>query len=101
MKSEPLPPTTLTVKGAKTQVTLCQCLRCGNIWKPHKPNPAKCAACFSPLWNKPRVYRVEGAEEPTGTAKPRGKPFQPGFDERRGERNPRGAGRKSAGKKAV
>lgn len=80
-------PTTLTITGAKSQITLCQCCRCGNIWKPRKPDPAKCPACFSPLWNKERVYNIEGADAPTQVPKPRGKPFKSGFDERRIERD--------------
>ena len=76
---------TLTIQGAKQEVTLCQCSRCGNIWKPRRPDPppAKCPACFSPLWNKARAYHIGGAEPPTRAAKPRGKPFEKGFDARR------------------
>ncbi len=77
------------VKGAVCEVVLCQCNRCGNIWKPRQPKdgvpkqPSKCPACFSPLWNKPRVYEIEGAEAPTQAPKPRGKAFGEGYDERR------------------
>ena len=76
---------TLTIQGAKQAVTLCQCSRCGHLWKPRRPDPApsKCPACFSPLWNKARAYRIEGAEAPTRAARPRGKPFEKGFDARR------------------
>ncbi len=76
---------TLTVQGAKQTVTLCQCNRCGHLWKPRRssPAPSKCPACFSPLWNKARAYHIEGAEPPTRAPKPRGKPFQKGFDARR------------------
>ena len=76
-------PTRLTVTGTRQQVTLCQCSRCGNIWKPRKVNPAKCPACHSPLWDKERVYHLSGAHAPTQAPKPRGKPFQAGFDARR------------------
>ena len=86
MKPTTALPTTLIVKGVKCHILLCQCVRCGNIWKPRKPSPAKCPACFSPLWNKERVYSIEGADAPTQVPKPRGKPFEVGFDARR-ERN--------------
>lgn len=76
---------TLTIQGARQAVTLCQCNRCGHLWKPRRPDPqpSKCPSCFSPLWNKARTYRIEGAEPPTQAAKPRGKPFSKGFDARR------------------
>lgn len=76
-------PTHLTVQGAQRQVTLCQCLRCGNIWKPRKATPSKCPGCNTPLWNVPYAYEIEGKEPPTRTPKVRGKPFQAGFDARR------------------
>jgi hypothetical protein len=94
-------PTTLWVQGAKGEVTLCQCLRCGNIWKPHHnadgtpKTPKKCPACDSPLWNKPRAYRRKGEEAPTETPKPRGKPFKAGFDERRVRSSEEGDGAKN------
>lgn len=77
------------VGGVVREVILCQCNRCGNIWKPRQPQngvikpPAKCPSCFSPLWNKPRVYDIEGAEAPTQAPKPRGRGFGAGYDERR------------------
>lgn len=81
-KPAPTSPTR-TIQGAKKQMTVCECLRCGYLWKPHRPDPVKCPACYSPLWNKERVYKIVGAEAPTQKAKPRGKPFQAGFDQRR------------------
>lgn len=94
-------PTTLSVQGAKSEVTLCQCVRCGNIWKPHHnpdgtpKTPKKCPACDSPLWNKPRAYRRKGEEAPTETPKPRGRPFKAGFDERRVRSSEEGDGAKN------
>lgn len=76
--------TTLTVQGEQQTVTLCQCLRCGNIWKPRKPSPARCPSCLSPLWNKERKYQLQGKEPPTLPIEgKRGKPFATGHDSRR------------------
>jgi len=83
-KAQPQTANRLTVQGARQQVTLCQCGRCGHIWKPRRPDPppSKCPSCFSPLWNKGRAYHIEGAEPPTRVPQPRGKPFSKGFDAR-------------------
>jgi DNA-directed RNA polymerase subunit RPC12/RpoP len=76
--------TQLTVQGEQQTVTLCQCLRCGNIWKPRKPSPARCPSCLSPLWNKERKYQLKGKEAPTQPIEGRrGKPFAAGYDPRR------------------
>ena len=76
-----------TIQGAKTQITLCECSRCGYLWKPHRSDPAKCPGCSSRLWNKQRAYQKAGEKAPTRTPKPRGKPFQAGFDARRNGSN--------------
>ena len=77
--------TSLLVQGETQTVTLCQCLRCGNIWKPRKPTPARCPACLSPLWNQERRYQLKGKEAPTQPIEgKRGKPFVLGLDDRRG-----------------
>lgn len=85
--AQPQTGATLSVQGARQQVTLCQCGRYGHVWKPRRPDPppSKCPSCFSPLWNKGRVYRIEGAEPPTRAPRPCGKPFSKGFDARRSD----------------
>lgn len=30
------------------------CLRCHHQWFPKSPDPARCARCTSPYWNRPR-----------------------------------------------
>ncbi len=74
--------TTLRVRGALDEVTLCQCLHCGKLWIPSKPAPSKCPRCHTTQWNRPRVYKIAGAPEPLEKAKPRGRAFP------RGEMNP-------------
>jgi DNA-directed RNA polymerase subunit RPC12/RpoP len=74
-----------TVQGASHTLTLCQCSRCGNLWAPRQEIPILCPECRSSLWNKPRVYRIEGAPSPTQHAKPRGRAFP------KGHRNPKGS----------
>ena len=64
-------------------VTLARCLRCGNEWLPRVPDPVACPRCKSRLWNVPRAQQLPGKPAPTRKGKPRGKPLQPGFDERR------------------
>lgn len=76
------------VRGATGEITICQCSRCGELWQPRQTIPAKCPTCFSPLWNKPRVYKLEGAPLPDASikAKPRGRAFAAGEDSRRVKR---------------
>ena len=76
----------IRIRGAAGEITICQCSRCGELWQPRQTVPAKCPACSSPLWNKPRVYQRQGAPPPTQTAKPRGRAFQTGIDSRRVQR---------------
>lgn len=79
-----MPPPTFIINGRKGgQLTLCECGRCGNLWKPRVANPVRCPACRSDLWDKPRVYQVQGQEAPTQKPKPRGLGFRKGFDARR------------------
>ena len=47
-----------------------RCLRCGHVWIGRTTAgilPLTCAGkkCRSPLWNKPRAYRLEGKPAPT------------------------------------
>ena len=72
-----------TVQGASQTLTVCQCSRCGNLWAARQQIPILCPSCRSSLWNKPRVYHIEGAPSPTQNAKPRGRAFA------KGVRNPK------------
>ena len=74
---------TITVQGFMGEVRLNQCLRCGSLWMERERGTAKCPSCRSALWNKPRVYQIEGAPPPTQEAKPRGRAFHAGEDNRR------------------
>lgn len=64
-------------------LTLCQCLRCGNEWAPRVPNPVRCPACGSVLWNTERAQQLAGKPAPTRKGAARGKPFNSDFDPRR------------------
>lgn len=74
---------TISVQGFMGEVRLNQCLRCGSLWMERERGTAKCPSCRSGLWNKPRVYKIEGAPAPVLEAKPRGRAFQAGHDVRR------------------
>lgn len=45
------------------------CNRCSYEWRPHVECPKRCARCRSPLWDKPRVYRLKARPDIQPTAK--------------------------------
>ena len=55
----------------KKVVRVAVCVRCGHNWVPRKKGrPTKCAGCFSPLWDRARIYKVK----PKPKKKPKKKP---------------------------
>ena len=37
---------------------LAGCFRCGHVWRPRSPEPARCPACKSGLWDVPRLRAI-------------------------------------------
>lgn len=83
LESTPLAPNQLGEATVNRVVTLAKCLRCGFEWMPRSAHPAKCAKCHTALWNVPYAVQKAGKPAPTRKGKPRGKPLEAGFDERR------------------